>query len=193
MCSWCWGYRPTWKQLRSHLPDGVITQNLLGGLASDTDQPMPPDMQNKLQAIWQQIQVQLGTEFNFDFWVNNKPRRSTYPACRAVLAAAQQGREEEMILAIQQAYYLRAMNPSDIETLLQLAQELSLDARRFEHDLADPSLDRELLRQIRMARLWPIAGFPSLVLHTEQSIRPVQLDYQDFRISLEDLNVKLDT
>ncbi len=191
MCSWCWGYRPTWEQLRSHLPEGVTTQNLLGGLAPDSDQPMSLEMQQKLQAIWQQIHIQLGSEFNFDFWTKNQPRRSTYPACRAVLAASQQGREEEMIQAIQQAYYLRALNPSDADTHQQLAQELGLDVQRFEQDLADLSLDQELQRQITLARQWPIAGFPSLVLQVGDYVYPVSLDYEDFQVSLADIKSRV--
>ena len=31
-----------------------------------------------------------------------------------------------MILAIQQAYYLRAMNPSDVETLVTLAKRIAI-------------------------------------------------------------------
>jgi protein-disulfide isomerase-like protein with CxxC motif len=54
-----------------------------------------------------------GTEFNFDFWTKCQPRRDTYKACRAVIAASQQNAEEAMIEAIQKAYYLRAMNPSE--------------------------------------------------------------------------------
>jgi putative protein-disulfide isomerase len=54
------------------------------------------------------------------------PRRSTYAACRAVIAARRQnpGYEEKMILAIQQAYYLEARNPADSHTLIELASEI---------------------------------------------------------------------
>ncbi len=187
MCSWCWGYRPTWEQLRSHLPEGVTTQHLLGGLAPDNDQPMPLALQQKLQAVWRQIHTQLGTEFNFDFWANNQPRRSTYPACRAVFSAAEQGREEEMILALQQAYYLRAMNPSDIDSHLQLAEELGLDILRFKQDVADDAIEQALQHQIQLARQWPIAGFPSLLLQIDGHVYPVKLDYQDFQVSLADI------
>ena len=31
-----------------------------------------------------------GVRFNFDFWTHCTPKRSTYPACRAVIAARAQ-------------------------------------------------------------------------------------------------------
>ncbi len=105
------------------LPENVIAQRILGGLAPDTDQPMPLEMQTKLKGIWQKIQqVVPGTEFNFDFWEKCSPRRSTYQACRAVIAARNQdpANEEAMILAIQHAYYLEAKNPADLSTLIEL-------------------------------------------------------------------------
>jgi len=41
---------------------------VLGGLAPDSDQPMPEQMQRYLQQTWQRFQqVVPGTRFNFDF------------------------------------------------------------------------------------------------------------------------------
>ena len=185
MCSWCWGYRPAWEKLRSNLPGGIIVNNVLGGLAPDNADPMPAELQAQIQGHWRRIRQMLGTEFNFDFWTLCEPRRSTYPACRAVLAAGRQQREEDMILAIQQAYYLRAMNPSDDETLVQLAGELGLDTDRFTTDLNAAGTHDALLGQVHKARQWRVPGFPSLVLETPDSVHHIALDYKDYRVSLE--------
>jgi len=142
MCSWCWGYRPAWQRLKAGLPAQVRTENLLGGLAPDNEQPMAPEQQRAIQGHWRRIQEMLGTEFNFDFWANCQPRRDTYKACRAVVVAAAGGLEEEMIEAIQRGYYLRAMNPSEPETLAKLAGEIGLDVMEFSHGLL--SVDTEV-------------------------------------------------
>ncbi len=184
MCSWCWGYRPTWERLRRALPETVSASNVLGGLAPDNDEPMPEEMRSSIRGHWRRIAETLGTEFNFAFWDRCAPRRSTYPACRAVLAAARQDREEDMILAIQQAYYLRAMNPSDNETLVVLADELDLDPGRFVVDLLSPGIHRELLVQVDRARQWQVPGFPALVLEIHGGFPHVPLDYRDYRTSL---------
>jgi putative protein-disulfide isomerase len=129
MCSWCWGYRRVWDELRSALPESVVVVNVVGGLAPDSDEPMPMAQRETIAGYWGRIAEETGAEFNFDFWQQCEPRRSTYPACRAVIAAARQGAEEAMIDAIQRAYYLRAMNPSNTSTLVQLAIELGLPLR----------------------------------------------------------------
>ena len=183
MCSWCWAYRPTLERLRQQLPGAVEWRNLLGGLAPDSAEPMPEKTRKMVQAHWQRMKLELGTEFNFDFWTVCKPRR--YSSCRAALAAAEQGMEEEMILAIQEAYYLRAMNPSNEETLLTLAAELGMDAEAFRMSLLSAETEQELQAQISQARAWPIDGLPSLVLQTGQDIRLLPLDYRSCEVTMK--------
>lgn len=182
MCSWCWAFRPTWSRIREALPEAVAVRRLLGGLAPDTDQPMPEEMRAGLQATWRRIQqVVPGTQFNFDFWRDCAPRRATYPACRAVVAAARQGagEDEAMVHAIQRAYYQQARNPSDDDTLVVLAGELGLDEARFARDLADLSTHDELLRQIAEARALGADSFPTLLLVTPAGTHWVGHDYND--------------
>ncbi len=182
MCSWCWAFRPTWMRIREALPPDVAVRRLLGGLAPDTDRPMPEEMRTGLQATWRRIQqVVPGTEFNFAFWTECAPRRATYPACRAVLAAGRQGEawNEAMVHAIQRAYYLEARNPSDDATLVALAGELGLDTARFSRDLADPATHQALLEQIAEARALGADSFPTLLLLTPGGSHWIGHDYND--------------
>ncbi len=180
MCSWCWAFRPMWQKIRVGLPGSVQIRNLLGGLAPDSDKPMAASMQTHLQATWRRIQDQLpDTEFNFAFWQNCQPRRSTYPACRAVIAARRQGaaREEAMIHRIQKAYYLEARNPSDAQTLIELADEMRLDPMRFRQDLESAETAHALHEEINHARRIGGRSFPSLFLDLDGGVWPVSIDY----------------
>lgn len=167
MCSWCWGFRPVWTLVQSALHGIVNIQYVLGGLAPDTDQPMPGSMQQSIRSGWQRIQREVpGTEFNYDFWTLCKPRRSTYPACRAVIASRMQQpqSEKKMILAIQQAYYLQARNPSDIDVLIKLAGESGLDTGTFCRDIQSNACGAYLQTEIQLARDLCASSFPALVL-----------------------------
>ena len=195
MCSWCWGYRPVWDELQQQLPVSISVEYVAGGLAPDSDQAMPMEMQNTIQRHWHNIKAKLGTEFNFDFWRDNTPRRSTYMACRAVIAAKSQGFEKEMLEAIQRGYYLRAMNPSDIEVLNQLAGELcvsipELDLARFSADLLAIDTQKEFERQLQLARDLTVQGFPSLVLDVKGLRHSIAIDYSDYQNTLAEI-VKL--
>jgi putative protein-disulfide isomerase len=191
MCSWCWGYRPVWLKLRDALPKEVQMVMVLGGLAPDTDQLMPEEMQQAIEGHWRKIQSMLGTTFNFDFWTSCQPRRDTYKASRAVIAAAEHGLEEEMNHAIQRAYYMRAMNPSEPETLAQLAGEIGLDKDAFRPALVSEKTEKEFRSQVNLARRLGVRSFPSLVLKTEDQFNPVLLDYRDHLKTLDEINSRL--
>lgn len=177
MCSWCWGFRPSWDALKRALSPDVAVVNITGGLARDCDSPMSLDMQQTIEGYWHSVQGRLGTEFNFDFWRLNQPRRSTYMSCRASIAAGYQSEQELMIDAVQRAYYLRALNPSDVSVLIQLAAELGLDHSRFERDLLSAETQAEFERQMKLARSLPIDGFPSLVLSMDDQVLKIEVDY----------------
>jgi putative protein-disulfide isomerase len=188
MCSWCWAFRPHWQEIVADLSDAVRSQRILGGLAPDTEQAMPADMQVKLRSIWQTIQqIVPGTPFNFEFWDKCTPRRSTYAACRAVIAARRQhpGSEETMILAIQQAYYLKARNPADRNTLIELASEIGLERARFSVDIESLSVQEELLKEIAFTHRLAVKGFPTLLLEKEGIFTAILHDYHHARTVLD--------
>jgi putative protein-disulfide isomerase len=195
MCSWCWAFRPVWTAIAGRRPPQVALQRVLGGLAADTREPMPESLQLKIQDIWRTIQRQVpGTAFNFAFWQRCRPRRSTYPACRAVIAATRQGArfEEAMILKIQTAYYLEARNPSDDATLVELASEIGLDAARFAADLNADATREALRAQIDFGHRLGASGFPSLILEHAGRRTRLRHDYRDADTLLPQITAALD-
>jgi putative protein-disulfide isomerase len=182
MCSWCYAFAPVWTQIQQQLPASIRVQYVLGGLAPDSDQTMPPETRAYIQEQWRKImQAVPGTVFNFAFWEQCEPRRSTYPACRAVLLARQQGSEYEiaMIRAIQDTYYLQANNPSDDDTLCALAQQIGLEADAFASALNADTTRRDLLAEISYARSIGGSSFPSLFLQQNATIQSIPHDYID--------------
>lgn len=151
----------------------------MGGLAPDNDQPMPSDMQAKIQSIWTEIEQRTGAPFNHQFWKANTPRRSTYPACRAVIAAEKlkPGAAPAMISAIQHAYYQHALNPSDTEVLVSLAGTIGLDTDRFSNLLNNLETQKALTDQINTAHSLGAQGFPTLLLKSGKQIYPLAYGY----------------
>lgn len=193
MCSWCYAFAPAMQRIEAALPASLRVDYLLGGLAPDTDQSMPPRVREYIQQTWRRIQTVVpGTEFNFEFWTRCTPRRSTYPACRAVLAAKHFDPvlERPMIGAIQRAYYREARNPSELGTLCALASEIGLDREAFGEWLTGEECETLLTREIATARRLGVAGFPTLVLSTDDGDRIVPhslTDPQPALLSLEHL------
>lgn len=179
MCSWCWAFAPVIDKLKETYPE-IPVLSVMGGLAPDSDEPMPAQLQQTIQSTWQTISERTGTTFNHNFWKNCQPRRSTYPACRAVLAAENLKGNfgSKMTLAIQRAYYLYAQNPSDSSTLINLAVELGLDKEQFSSLLNSTEIEQQLQQHLAFAQKLAAQGFPSLYLVTDKETIPISQGYQ---------------
>ena len=151
---------------------------------------MPVELQQNIQQTWRRIEQTVPNMlFNYDFWTINIPVRSTYPACRAILAARQQGAEfeDKMIGAIQTAYYQKAKNPSLTSTLLQCALEVGLAVDKFAHDLASDEIEMELQNEIGTARSLSVISYPSLLLKHAGRLFPISIDYLDHETMVREI------
>jgi putative protein-disulfide isomerase len=171
MCSWCWGFSASLRTLEETLPANIHMARVLGGLAEDSEAAMPEAMQQMLMQTWKQIETAIpGTQFNHGFWTNNKPRRSTWPSCRAVIAARNQDTalEAPMIHAIQEAYYLQTKNPSDTDVLTDIARQIGCDAHLFTEQINSEKTRNTLLSEMQFSRELGAQGFPSLRIKTSE-------------------------
>lgn len=178
MCSWCWAFSQPLTDWRSKHPE-IPCEYKVGGLAPDSHQPMPLDMQQSIARIWHQIEAQTGASFNHDFWTLNTPRRSTYPACRAVIAAGnllESGREL-MSAEIQKSYYLQAKNPSDIDVLVDCALQIGLTPHDFLSNMESDQLQHQFAEELSSVSKLGIGGFPALLLLRGDQCDALSLGY----------------
>ncbi len=206
MCSWCYAFKPVLQKVRLQLPESIEFSSLLGGLAADTELAMPAEMRQQLQTTWKRIEQKVPkVQFNYDFWINWKqthPRRATYPACRAVIAAhtfdnksdkhTEYQNQEAMVDAIQKAYYQKALNPSDESVLIQLAGEIGLDTTLFQSQLQAEHTQLKLEKQIHKTQQMKVNSYPSLILKVDQSFWPVGIDYLEPDAIMETISMLIE-
>ena len=178
MCSWCWGFAPVWREFVSEIPESVAVVDLMGGLAPDNEAPMDSAMRQYVQDAWGAVKARTGAEFNLEFWNKCEPKRSTYPACRAVIAAGEQasGARSLMYDAIQRAYFLEARNPSDAEALECVAGEIGLDRKQFTEDLGSDHINRIFQLELESVAKLGVSGFPTMVVKRESPGEPARYD-----------------
>jgi len=194
MCSWCWGFAKTYSNFLANLDKNIKVKRLLGGLAPDSNEPMPDEIHKIVLNAWHRIEKNIpGVKFNFDFWEKNSPRRSTFPACRAVIAARNQGQQYDEIMtkAIQIAYYQNAQNPSDLSILSALASDIGLDVAQFEEEINSSITQETLLNEIEQAHRLKANSYPSLILKKDQSLWSIPMDYNDEKPMLETVSLLL--
>ncbi len=178
MCSWCWGFAPVWRDFVSEIPESATVVDLMGGLAPDNEAPMDSAMRQYVQDAWGAVKARTGAEFNFEFWDKCEPKRSTYSACRAVIAAGEQasGARRTMYDAIQRAYFFGARNPSDAEVLECIAAEIGLDREKFGEDLRSGHVERILQLELESVAKLGVSGFPTVVGKREWAGEPARYD-----------------
>jgi len=155
---------------------------LLGGLAPDSNEPMSIETREYIKGNWKRIQEMIpNTRFNYGFWTSCEPKRSTYPACRAVISARQQhpNFENLMIYGIQKSYYLESQNPSNEDMLINIAENLGLDIEKFKMDLKSSQINEILLDEIKLVRSMDMNSMPSLVLQINGTLKVIDIDYLD--------------
>jgi putative protein-disulfide isomerase len=188
MCSWCYAFEESLTEIKLKLPALIAFKSILGGLAPDPTTPMPAETQNMIQRAWHQIEHTVpNIQFNFDFWSKNTPYRSTYPACRAILAASFQGEgfSNAMRKSIQQAYYQNAQNPSLSPTLLHCAESINLDSKQFANDFSSEKANDLLLEEINFSRSLNANSYPSLRLVLNNKTYTIPVNYTQAEASLQ--------
>jgi putative protein-disulfide isomerase len=171
MCSWCYGFKEALDRVLPELASKCKIELVMGGLAVDSDVPMDEQTKSYVQQAWRAVEAQTGAQFNHDFWSKCAPRRSTYPACRAVIVAQEVDMGWEMLAAIQRAYYQEARNPSDEETLVELASELGIDAEAFRGRMRDPEIESALKAHLALRTQLGTSSFPSLGIAVGSKLR----------------------
>jgi len=143
---------------------------------------MSENQKEMIQNTWYEIERKTGTKFNHNFWKNNIPRRSTYLSCQATMLARYEKKEVKMIEAIQEAYYLKALNPSDSSILINLAIQIGLDKNKFEENLKSEKIEKDLSKELDFRRSLNVRGFPSLVLKNEKVTYNINIDFENYKV-----------
>ena len=187
MCSWCYAFSDTFNELIDQLPSNIDIKYICGGLAPNSNEPMPLNMRKSIQNIWYDITARVGTKFNHDFWILNTPRRSTYLSCQACVSARVQNKEKKMIKEIQKAYYLNAKNPSNGDILIQCANNINLDIEKFKNDLYSNDILEIFQNDLTKRKELNIYSFPSLVLQIDNEINNIDIQFNNSNKILENI------
>lgn len=187
MCSWCYGFSSEMNEVINNLPDNIELCYIMGGLAPDSDEPMPAEMKQYVQHHWHTVAEKTGATFNFDFWTQGEPRRSTYPSCRAVITAGLQAERYKplMLAAIQKAYYQQGRNPSENETLIEVAGEIGLDQARFADDLTSNQVKQLFETDLHFTHRLGVRGFPTLALEKDDNYYALTIGYSKADVVLK--------
>src|SRR5689334_4613409 len=165
MCSWCWGFKPVLEMIDREYPE-LKRVTVMGGLRPGEEVPMSDELAGMIENAWERIAEATGQPFNHELWQLHRPLATTLPACRAVIAARllDADREWKFMVAMFEAYFMRALDPSRRETHLMIAQEQGFDPGVFQAVLDSPAVEDGLSKDLALTRRYGVSGFPTAVL-----------------------------
>ena len=138
--------------------DEVEFTYVMGGLAREYE----PTGGGKRVVEWLRRAEESGMPFDPLIWEEG-PIRSTYPACMAVKAAAEQGRAGDYLRVLREGLMCLRRKLDTREALVEEARRAGLDLERFRIDLASHAIVEAFGTDLEEARALPEGmGMPAL-------------------------------
>jgi predicted DsbA family dithiol-disulfide isomerase len=136
-CVWSWAFEPVVRALMSEFGDDLEWTFVMGGLAREYG----PDARERMVHHWLDATAESGMPTDPLAWYES-PLGSTYPACMAVKAAQEQGRDaaSRYLRALREGILCRRRKLDASEALVETAREQGLDVERFRVDLGSHAI-----------------------------------------------------
>ena len=176
LCSWCWGFAPSLRKLRLKHPDRFGYRLMVGGLRTGSSSLLVDEqVRSYLAAAWKEVERRSGQPFNHEFLETADFIYDTEPACRAVVTARHLAPERvfEYNEALQDAFYHRSLDPTKLETFLNIAREQGLPEAAFQTTFHTEEVHRETREDFDKARALGVHGFPTLLVRANGSTRTI--------------------
>jgi len=181
MCSWCWGFAPVIDELQSTLGDEYRFSLVLGGLRTKGEMSWNEMSKGYLKGHWRQVSQRTGQMFSDRLFEKESFEYDTYPACKAVITVRELfGMQSAFayLHTIQEAFYTRAEDITNINVLCDLLQAVDLNSTTFrdffESDRAELLMEHDFAK----ARSMGANAFPSVVVIDEEGHMVCQKGYR---------------
>jgi putative protein-disulfide isomerase len=137
-CPWSWAAEPRIRALMAEFGEGLRWRLVLGGLAREVAPgvspraSLPPGVRAGLMEEWLRVSAETGAPLDPLTWVEGGIR-TTYPACMAVRAAAEQGTDAAFtyLRRLREGIMCERLKLDHAEALVEAARQAGLDVERF--------------------------------------------------------------
>jgi putative protein-disulfide isomerase len=133
-CARSWGVEPALRRLQVEFGEEVQITYVMGGLAREFGDPAP------LVAEWLDVADATGMPVDPRLWLASPPR-SSYPACMAVKAAAEQGQAGAYLRRLREGLLCERRKLDHAEAFVHEARSVpGIDVDRFAVDLGSHAI-----------------------------------------------------
>jgi putative protein-disulfide isomerase len=163
-CSASWAIEPALRRLQTEFGVGVQITYVMGGLARQYEGD-----NSWLIRDWLEAAADSGMPFDPRAWNTPSAIGSTFPACMAFKAAAEQGPElaGRYLRALREGIMCRRRKLDGTEPLIEEARAAGLDVERFRIDLGSNAIVETFGADLEATRERGIEKLPMLVFSGE--------------------------
>jgi predicted DsbA family dithiol-disulfide isomerase len=153
-CPWSWAAEPALLRLRTEFGDDLRITYVMGGLAREFKRPVET-LRHVLDAA-----AASGMPVDPRLWLDAPPR-SSYPACQAVKAAAEQGLDGPYLRVVRLGLMVERRALDNADALVDAARRTpGIDVERFSIDLRSHAIVEAFGADIDAARAAAAEGEP---------------------------------
>jgi putative protein-disulfide isomerase len=139
-CPWSWALEPTVRRLMAEFGDGLSWTYVMGGLARNfADDGDRQAVYSGLITHWLDVADVGGMPLDPRLW-SEGPIASSYPACMAVKAAAEQGDPYRYLRELREGLMCFRRKLDTTEALVEAARAAGLNVERFRIDLGSNAI-----------------------------------------------------
>jgi predicted DsbA family dithiol-disulfide isomerase len=143
---WSWAAEPALRRLDVEFGDEVRITYVMGGLARQLDDGA------RLARVALEASAAGGMPVDVRMWLDSPPL-SSYPACLAVKAAAEQGLDGPVLRVLREGFMVDRRRQDSPDALLEAAGDVAgLDRARFEVDLRSNAIVEAFAADLERAR-----------------------------------------
>jgi putative protein-disulfide isomerase len=155
VCPWSWGIEPQVRKLMIEFADELAWTFVMGGLGRDLASTAL-DRQVYAGVVGEWLSAADASDMPFDplLW-SEGPISSSYPACMAVEAAAEQGGDAayRYLRRLREGLMLERRKLDHAEALVEEARGASLDVERFRIDLRSHAITEAFGADLELTRV----------------------------------------
>jgi predicted DsbA family dithiol-disulfide isomerase len=146
-CPWSWAAEPRIRALMMEFGEDFRWRLVMGGLAREVAPgvspraSLPPAVRAGLVEEWLRVSAETGAPLDPLTWAEGGIR-TTYPACMAVRAAAEQGTEPAFayLRRLREGVMCERLKLDHAEALVEAARQAGLDVERFRLGLSSHAI-----------------------------------------------------
>ncbi len=179
MCSWCWGMATEFTEAMAALEGEATFDLLLGGINTDSTQPIGAYGRRYLMRLWREVADTTGQRFGFalpDEYVHNSVR-----ACLAVEAVRvlTEAPPFEFLRRVQEQFFVYGRDVTQEALLLWVAEAMGLDRGVLRAEMSKPAVLERVRFQFNNASTFGTNAMPSLLIEEDGRLQLLAGGYVD--------------